>query len=302
MHREEAVALRERLRMRHHDAQLVERDAGSASRQCSIALITSPRDVQLPGREQIVGLVDRAGRGVLDRQQREIGGAAQHRGRTRVKGVVPGEQRAAGALRVAALRGEVRVAALDALVGDAQRHVLALAHEALLVRDRHVHDHAIHPLDLVRIDVGGGGDLAQARDQALLALPIAERARARELGLGDALDDREPLADQLDDLAIDRLDAVAQRREIWSRHDSHCTGVIAVMSRRAGAWGYDCEMRIISLFLVGLLACGSDGGDEVCNGGDLHLPAGRGLCGRLPDRHRLRRPGPARVHRRRRLR
>src|SRR5262249_58420492 len=61
-------------------------------------------------------------------------------------------------------------------------------------------------------------DRAQPGEQALLALAVAERARARELGLDDVLDDGQALGDQRDDLAIDRFDAIAEGGELDGRH------------------------------------------------------------------------------------
>jgi hypothetical protein len=48
------------------------------TRQCSIALTTSPMIVAPPSARQVVGLVDAAGGRVLDRQQRDVGLAALH--------------------------------------------------------------------------------------------------------------------------------------------------------------------------------------------------------------------------------
>ena len=58
---------------------------------------------------------------------------------------------------------------------------------------------------------GLGRVLAQAQQQALLALAIAKRARGVELGDRDLLDDAQPLGEQRDDLAIDSVDAIAER-------------------------------------------------------------------------------------------
>jgi len=112
--------------------------------------------------------------------------------------------------QVPTLCGEMTVAALDALVGDAQGRIGAVAHGRLLMRDGHLHHDAVQPLDLVRVEPGLHRQPAQPLQQQVLALAIAERARRGELGLDDALDDLLPLGDQRDDLAIDRLDAIAQ--------------------------------------------------------------------------------------------
>ena len=65
--REERVALRERLRVRDHDAELVERDAGQREQAMLDRADDLARDVQATVGEQVVGLVDAAGRRVLDR-------------------------------------------------------------------------------------------------------------------------------------------------------------------------------------------------------------------------------------------
>ena len=66
---------------------------GSASRQCSTRAHDLAGDDQSPFGEQIVGLVDRTGGGVLDRQQREVGGPGAHRLGGGAKRLVPVEQR-----------------------------------------------------------------------------------------------------------------------------------------------------------------------------------------------------------------
>ena len=143
----------------------------------------------------------------------------EHRVGRGAERVVPGEQRAARATTVAPLRREVAVAALDALVRDPQRRIAPRRARRLLVRDRHVHDHAVQPLDLVRIEARPRSRArAAAQEQPLLALAVAERARGRELRRRDLLDDAQPLGEERDDLAIDRFDAVAERREIGGRH------------------------------------------------------------------------------------
>lgn len=48
-----------------------------------------------------------------------------------------------------------------------------------------------------------------------------------------------------------------------------------MMSRRAAHCGYDIRMRIFSLLVACLVACGGGGdGDEFCQGGDCVCPAG----------------------------
>jgi hypothetical protein len=108
----------------------------------------------------------------------------------------------------------VTVAALDALIRDAQRRVGACADRRFLMSDRHIHHHAIEPLDLVRIDTGLGCVLAQAQQQALFALAIAKRARGVELGERNFFNDAQPFRDEADDLAIDIIDAIAERAEV----------------------------------------------------------------------------------------
>ena len=56
--------------------------------------------------------------------------------------------------------------------------------------------------------------LAQAHEQALLAIAIAKRARGLELRERDLLDDAQALGDQRDDLTIDGVDAIAQQRQV----------------------------------------------------------------------------------------
>ncbi len=218
MPREEVVALRERLRMRSHDAELVERHARQREQAVLDRADDFAGDVQRTTREEVVRLVDRSGRGVLDRQQCEVRGAVEDRLRSAAKRVEAREQRAAGAPCISPLRREMRIAALDTLIRDAQWNVLACTHVRLLVCDGHVHHHAIHALDLMRIHAGLDGEAAQSRDQRLLALAIAKRRRAGELRLDDALDDLQAIGEQRDDLAIDLVDTVTERREIWSRH------------------------------------------------------------------------------------
>ena len=218
MRGEEVLALRERLRMRHHDAQVIDRGAGHREQAVLDRADDLAGDAEVPAGEEVVRLVDAARGRVLDRQQREIRGAVVHGLRRTLERIVAGEQRTSGTTAVAQLRGEVAVAALDALVRDAQRDVLAGAHAHLLVRDAHVHHDAVEPLDLVRVEARLGRLVPQALQQELLALAIAERARARELRLGDLLDDLQPLREQRDDLAVDRFDAVTQGRELGGGH------------------------------------------------------------------------------------
>ena len=59
-------------------------------------LTTSPVMWRPPLGEQVVGLVDAAGRRVLDRQQREVGAAVEHGLRGAAERVEPVEQRPAG--------------------------------------------------------------------------------------------------------------------------------------------------------------------------------------------------------------
>ena len=176
-----------------HGAQLVDGDARQREQAVLDRAHDLAGDVQRAAREQVVRLVDAARSRVLDRQQREVRGAVEHgigRGAERVE---PGEQCAARATAVAALRRQVAIAALDTLVRDAQRCVGPVAHRRLLVRDRQVHDHAVQSLDLVRIEPGTGRMVTQPQQQALLALAIAERARGLELRERDLLDDAQPL-------------------------------------------------------------------------------------------------------------
>ena len=82
------------------------------------------------------------------------------------------------------------------------------------MRDRHVHHDAIQPLDLVRIDAGLGRVLAQAQQQALFALAVAKGARPVELGQRNFFNDAQSFGEERDDLAIDRVDAIAKRAEV----------------------------------------------------------------------------------------
>src|SRR5206468_1986140 len=74
-----------------------------------------------PLRKQVVGLVDAAGGGVLDGEERQVGGSLLHRLSGLAQRLIAGEKRSALAPAVVSLRGEMTVRALDALIGDAQR-------------------------------------------------------------------------------------------------------------------------------------------------------------------------------------
>ena len=231
---EELAALRERLRVRDHGAEVGERDAGQREQAVLDRADHLAGDVKLAVGEEVVRLVDRAGGRVLDRQEREIGAAREHgvgRGAERVEAV---EQRAALAPAVAALRGEVRVRALDALVRDAQRGIGARADRLLLVRDRQLHDEAVDALDRVRVEPGLERVLAQPHEQGPLALAIAQRARRGELGERDVLDDAQPIGEQRDDLAVDLVDAVAERRDGRQIHRYYVQSGVADDKSRDG--------------------------------------------------------------------
>ena len=70
----------------------------------------------------------------------------------------------------------------------------------------------------MRIDARGGRVLAQPDQETLLSLAIAKRARRGQLRERDLLDDAQPVREQRDDLAVDGIDAVAQRSEIRGGH------------------------------------------------------------------------------------
>ena len=189
-------------------------EPGSASRQCSIAAITSPVIVEPALPEQVVGLVDAARGRVLDRQERQVGLAGEHRLGGAAEGLAAGEEHAAGAAGILALRREVTVRTLRSLIGDAQRCGLERAHERLLVRHGHVQDDAIEPLDLVRVEPLLHRRLPQAQQQTVLARRIAERPGAAELRLGDAFDQVHPLAQQPQQPLVDPFERLAQPLEV----------------------------------------------------------------------------------------
>ena len=176
--------------------------------------MTSPVIVKAAFAEEIVGLVDAAGGRVLDRQERQVGLAGKHRLRGAAEGLAAGEEHAAGAAGILTLRREVAVRALRPLIGDAQRGGLEGAHERLLVRDGHVQDDAIEPLDLVRIEPLLHRRLAQAQQQPVLARRVAERPGAAELRLGDAFDQVHSLAQQPQQPMVDPFERLAQPLQV----------------------------------------------------------------------------------------
>ena len=106
------------------------------------------------------------------------------------------------------------VRTLDPLVGDTERGGLQLADVGVLPGDRHVHDLAIEPLDLVSVETELGRQVAHALEHLFFALRIAERRSGIEFGVSDLLDQRHPLFESREDPTVDRFDGLADGLEI----------------------------------------------------------------------------------------
>ena len=172
---QECITLGERLRMRDDGADGFEMRAG----QDEQAMLDAAHHlgVQLEAQlgHEVVGLGHAARGRVLDRQQRDIGQPIAHGlGRTPER-VVTGEQRTALAPAIAALCSKMAVGTLDTLIRHAQRRIRQRMDERLLARDAHLHDDAVEPLALMRVEPQPCGGLTHALQDLVLAHRVAER-------------------------------------------------------------------------------------------------------------------------------
>ena len=172
-------------------------------------------DGEAPLGQQVVGLVDAAGGGVLDRQQGAVGGAALHRLGGGAEGLEPLEQHALGEPGVAALGGEMAVGPLDSLVGHPQGRRRQRADVGLLVGHRHLEQHPVEPLHLMGVEPALHGRVAHPLEDLVLAQRIAERRSREQLGRRHLLDQVHAPAQMVEDLVVDLLDRFAQGLEVW---------------------------------------------------------------------------------------
>ena len=187
---QELLALEQRLRVRHHGAEVFDPRAGEREQ----AVLDLAHHFGVDGEpafgQLVVGLVDAARGRVLDRQESDVDGAVEHRFGGGADGLVAGEHHAALLILVVALRGEMAVRAFDPLVGDAQRRRLQVADVGVLAGDRHLENQPVQPFDLVRVEVALGRQVADAQEELFLALLVAERKRIVDLVDRDLLRQR----------------------------------------------------------------------------------------------------------------
>ena len=220
--------------MRQHLPQVLDARPGQAQQAVLDGAdhLGGDRDTALG--EQIVGDVDAAGGGVLDRQQGEVGVTPLHRLDCLAERLVAGEQRPAAASAVAVLRREMTVGAFDALVSDAQRRRVEAGDEALLAGHRHLHELPVEALDLVRVEAHLGGGVAHSLQHELLAQPVAQRRGRFELGRRHTLHDFHARPQQLQDPPVEPFELLAQRLQVGLRHRRRVYAAPPARDRRMG--------------------------------------------------------------------
>ena len=193
--------------MREHAPDAAQRHVFDGDEAVLDRVLLLADDGQLGAEQQVVGLVDPARRGVLDRQHRVVGPP-----------LVDGMHRFGEGLRADELqtilpacevlaRGEVAVGALDALDRDTHPIRLGIAlNLPLLEADRVVDDLAEDAGDEVGVQTAAAAGLDEIGEQLLLALLVAQRRVLGALRLGDLAAQLAPLGEQAEDLGVGAAD------------------------------------------------------------------------------------------------